>query len=168
MFSLAVTTYSFSNWIISLLLNKLNFCMLNNARLGKKGSSIKNLHTTKSTMLFFLFSISSVPVLFFSFAVFWFSSVETFKWKLTDAIPHNLTAPEGSLFPPDVLQHLFEADFALLLFHLKLEAPMRRDEKVHVPRQGFDPRCHTLTDISTYIETCCSQIYGNKQDCSAG
>lgn len=112
--------------------------------------------------------MSSITVIIFSSAVFWFSSVETFKWELTDAIPHNQTAPEGSLFPPDILQHLFEADFALFLFHLKLEAPMRRDEKVHVPRQGFDPWCHTLTDISTYIETCCSQIHGNKQDCSAG
>lgn len=111
----------------------------------------------------------SLPLLLLFFPLlFWFSSVETFKWKLTDAIPHNLTAPEGSLFPPDILQHLFEADFSLLLFHLKLEAPMRRDEKVHAPRQGFDPRCHTLTDISTYIETCCSRIHGNKQDCSAG
>lgn len=157
---------SFSNWIISLLLNNVNFYMLNIAKWGKMGSSIKNkTHTTKYTIIFFLFFIS---VIIFSCTVFWFSSVKTFKWKLTDAIAHNLTALEGSLFPPDVLQHLFEADFVLLLFHLKLEAPMRRDEKVHVPRQGFDPRCHTLTDISTYIETCCSQIHGNKQDCSAG
>lgn len=142
--------------------------MLNIVKLEKIDSSVKKTHTIKSTILFSLLSIYAITVIIFSFAGFWFSSAETFKWKLTDPVPHNVTAPEGSLFPPDVLQHLFEADFALFLFHLKLEAPMRRDEKIHVPRQGFDPRCHTLTDISTYIETWCSQIYSIKQDCSAG
>ena len=140
----------------------------------KKGNKPKKQytkHTTKTTILFLLsfFFPPSLPLLLLFFpSLFWFSSVETFNWKLTDAIPHNLTAPVGSLFPPDILQHLFEADFLLLLFHLKWVVTMRRDEKVHVASEGFDPWCHTLTDISTYIETCCSQIHGSKQDCSAG
>lgn len=33
---------------------------------------------------------------------------------------------EGSLFPLDILQHLFETEFSLLLFHLKLETQIRR------------------------------------------